>query len=86
MLRPWNHFEKLDYFGAFTNTDFKKEMLISAGDYTFESWQSIFSFHPCHHFLKFHALYVVIFKEIHSMTPQNWTYRKELLNLPLNLI
>lgn len=45
----------------------KKEMLVSVVHYAFESLQSIFSFHLCHHFLKFHAFYILIFKEIDSM-------------------
>ena len=53
-------------------------MLVSAVHYAFESLQSIFGFPLCHHCLKFHALYILIFKEIDSMN----TKKLDLLKGP----
>ena len=63
---PWNPFEKLIILVTLQITDFEKGM--SLGVYNaFESLQNVVSFHLCHHFLKFPALYILIFKEIHSL-------------------
>ena len=61
---PWNPFEKLIILVTLQITDFEKGMLLGAHN-VFESLQNIVSFHLCHHFLTFHALYIL--KEIHSL-------------------
>ena len=63
---PRNPFEKLIILVTLQITDFEKGMPRGAYN-AFESLQNVFSFHLCHHFLKFHALYIFIFKEIHSL-------------------
>ena len=63
---PWNPFEKLIILVTLQITDFEKGMPLGAYN-AFESLQNVVSFHLCHNFLKFHVLYILIFKEIHSL-------------------